>query len=291
MVHHGHKTEERVLVLTKLIANKILWGAQGIKVLCLSSMLLCAFSVMAQAQVYNTNSPTGAAGNAEIRLQQMETQIRELTGRVEEQSYHINELKQKLLNVQNAQIQSQTQTQALKAGAGASQIAVPTRDVSAVVAKDSGLNFNPPKISGMKTATPSPTEVGSADNPTAQYEQAYANLKAKNYDAAKTGFEGFLSFHKDHALAANAKYWLGETYYVRGEYKAAAKMFAEGFQAYPDSAKTPDMLLKLGMSLAGMEKTKDACVALSQLPVKFPKADADLLARGVSEMDRLSCGS
>ena len=94
MAHHGHKTEERVLVLTKLIANKKIWGAQGIKVLCLSSMLLCAVPLVAQAQVYSTNAPT-SAGNTEIRLQQMETQIRELTGRVEEQTYHINELKQK----------------------------------------------------------------------------------------------------------------------------------------------------------------------------------------------------
>ena len=93
--------------------------------------------------------------------------------------------------MQNAQIQAQTQ--ALKAGAGASQIAVPTRDASVAVNKNSGLNFSPPKISGMKTATPSPvsnTVIGSdgSGNPTAKYEQAYANLKAKNYDAAKNWF-------------------------------------------------------------------------------------------------------
>jgi tol-pal system protein YbgF len=273
------------------MSYKKLWGAQGVKVLCLSSMLLIGVSVTAQAQVYNINSSAGANANVEIRLQQMETQIRELTGQVEEQDYHINQLKQKLLNVQNAQIQAQTQ--ALKAGA--SQIAPLTheaaREPSVIINKENNLGFRPPTISGIKTATPIVSSNEVVGNATAQYEQAYANLKAKNYDAANAGFKKFLTNHKTHALAANAKYWLGETFYVRGEYKVAAKMFAEGFQAYPDSVKSPDMLLKLGMSLAGMEKTRDACVALSQLPVKFPKADAQLLARGVSEMDRLSCES
>jgi tol-pal system protein YbgF len=250
-------------------------------------MIFCFAPLSAQAQVYNTDSPSRANANVEIRLQQMETQIRELTGRVEEQNYSINELKQKLLNVQDAQIKAQSQA----LSSGASKRVQPSREPSTVVNTDNNLGFRPPKISGIKTTTPTHSMGRGGESATTQYEKAYTDLKAKDYTAAQAGFEDFLKTHKDHALAANAKYWLGETYYVRGEYKSAAKIFAEGFQAYPESAKTPDMLLKLGMALAGMEKIRDACVALSQLPVKFPKADADLLARGVSEMSRLNCES
>ena len=92
-------------------------------------------------------------------------------------------------------------------------------------------------------------------------------------------------------LAANAKYWLGETYYVRGEFKKSARIFAEGFQSFPESAKAPDILLKLGMSLAGMDKQREACVALSQVAIKFPAGNDPVLQRADQEMEKLGCQS
>ncbi len=84
---------------------------------------------------------------------------------------------------------------------------------------------------------------------------------------------------------------MGETYYVRAQYKEAARSFAEGFQSYPESAKAPDMLLKLGLSLVGLDKVKEACVALEQLPLKFPGAPEQILTRGKKEVERLNCGA
>ena len=111
----------------------------------------------------------------------------------------------------------------------------------------------------------------------------------KKYQEAQEGFDAFLESHPDHVLSANAKYWLGETYYVRGNYKKSARIFAEGFQTYPDSAKSPDILLKLGMSLVGMKKNKEACVALSQVEVKFPNGSGPVIKRARTEMEKLDC--
>ena len=108
---------------------------------------------------------------------------------------------------------------------------------------------------------------------------------------ARQKFEDFLNNHPDHVLSANAQYWLSETYYAKGSYSQAARMFAQGFQKYPDSAKSPDMLLKLGLSLAAADKTEEACIALSQLPVKFKSGPQDILERGAAEMERLNCRS
>lgn len=288
MVHHGHKTEEREHALNNISPFKTIQKAQGINALCLSSMVfLFALFLMTPsivfAQAYNMNP----GANNEIRLQQLETQIRDLTGRLEEQDNEISQLKEKLLDLQNAQIKSQN-------SAGASQIEVPTRDPAPMPNPKAGLNttlpFETPELSGIKTK---PVTAGNElpMEATAQYESSFAALKAKNYDMAQEGFEDFLKNNKGHLLSANAKYWLGETHYVRGEYKEAAKTFAEGFQTYPESAKAPDMLLKLGMALNGMGKEDDACVALSQVAVKFPLAGNDLLARATAEMDRLGCKS
>lgn len=291
MAHHGHKIDGQKHVLIKPVFYKILEGAQGRKTLCFFSMgLLLAgtgfFQSASAQQIYNV-SPSNNAANTEIRLQQMETQLRDLTGKLEQQNYEIDQLKQTIINLQSAQIQGLSQN-----NAGASQIAVPTRE--APQAPTIG-GIKPPEIRGMQTATPTQPQatapIVTSNDPTAQYETAFAQIKDKNYGAAQTAFESFLKDHDDHVLAANAKYWLGETFYVRGEFQQAAKTFAEGFQTYPESAKAPDILLKLGLSLAGMGKTSDACVALGQVPVKFPSAETSVLERTTSEMDRLNCGA
>ncbi len=317
MDNHGHKTDGRAHVLNSLSKHKNTRGAQGKKILCLSfialfsglgGLIVGAGSSQAQAsdimnrlqrmenevetlnravykgerpsaptaipssQVYNTPITRGAVSadttaQMEIRLQQMETQVRELTGRVEQQVYDINLLKQELHNLK---LSGEEEAKAKSARAADNPL---------------NLNFKPPEIKGMKTAVPG----GGSVDPTAQYEQAYASLKSEKYAIAQKGFESFLVDNSDHVLAANAKYWLGETYYVRGDYKQSARVFAEGFQAYPESAKSPDILLKLGMSLAGMGKKKDACVALSQLPVKFTNGSETVLLRAEQEMKKIGC--
>ena len=91
------------------------------------------------------------------------------------------------------------------------------------------------------------------------------------------------------ALAGNAQYWLGETYYVRKDYNNAAATFAEGYRKYPQSGKAADNLLKLGMSLGNVGQKKEACLTFNQLAHDFPKASSNITERAAQEKQRLSC--
>ena len=71
---------------------------------------------------------------------------------------------------------------------------------------------------------------------------------------------------------ANAQYWLGETYYVRGQYKNAADAFLKGYKKYKSGEKAPDTLLKLGMSLAELGQKDAACSTFNELKTKYPRA-------------------
>ena len=222
--------------------------------------------------LYQAPSAGTASQNAqtELRLQQIENDMRQLTGKIEQQRYDFNQLKLKIDQLQQAQ-------------EAASKKPEPVAQQPSVMEN----LYTPSEPSGMKILAPT----GQTNEATASYEKAFASLKAQKYQEAEEGFGEFLKSHKDHVLAANAKYWMGETFYVRGQYKDSARAFAEGFQTYPDSAKAPDMLLKLGMSLSGLKKDSDACVALKQLPLKFPTAPAQVLERGAQEVKRLNCSS
>lgn len=125
--------------------------------------------------------------------------------------------------------------------------------------------------------------------PEERYAFARALLTRLNYDAAQAAFAEFLAEHGDHALAGNAQYWLGETYYVRRNYSEAASAFIEGYQKFPEGSKAPDNLLKLGMSLAALEQKSDACATFAELLSRFEDADDNLTRRATQEQARLKC--
>jgi tol-pal system protein YbgF len=123
----------------------------------------------------------------------------------------------------------------------------------------------------------------------AQYNQAFGLLKAADYEGAARAMEAFLRDHSDDPLAGNAQYWLGETYYVRGLYEEAARAFAAGYKNYPNSAKAPEDLLKLAMSLARGGQKQNACVAFAQLHRAFPQPGSAIADRAAAEEKRLGC--
>ena len=94
-----------------------------------------------------------------------------------------------------------------------------------------------------------------------------------------------------HKLAGNAQYWLGETFYVRRQFKQAAEAFLAGYTTYQQSAKAPDSLLKLGMTLSAMGEKKTICDAFKELAVKFPQAPQAIAKRVQIEKARVGCAS
>ena len=84
-------------------------------------------------------------------------------------------------------------------------------------------------------------------------------------------------------------YWLGETYYTRGKYEDAAEIFISGYEQHSKSSKTPDNLLKLGLSLLKLERRADACIAFAQLLLEFPNSSKSLTRRAINERKRHGC--
>jgi tol-pal system protein YbgF len=134
-----------------------------------------------------------------------------------------------------------------------------------------------------------PAESGDA-NPKQLYETAYGYLLQQDYGAAEAAFDDFLKRFSTDSLAGNAQYWLGESFYVRGNYKAAAGAFLKGYQTYAKSSKAPDSLLKLAMSLDRLGQKDAACSSFSELNTRFPTAPPHIKSRAQSERQRLGCG-
>ena len=120
------------------------------------------------------------------------------------------------------------------------------------------------------------------------YQGAYDSLLGRQFGTAEAGFRTFLTKYPDHALAGDALYWLGETYFAQGDYKQAAQNFLQGYRTYPSSKKAPDSLLKLGMSLAKLGQKPKACGAYAEVTRKYATAAA-VRNQALLEMKRAGC--
>ena len=246
------------------------------------------------------------AADMEIRLQQLEKQIRDLTGRVEEQSYATRQVKEALDKMSadlelrlgdlerngsgsinnNGSFSNQSESSTINNNVP--YTAKPIKKNPGDIEIYSGSNTDSGRTLGTISDNGGVAAVKD-DSPAALYENAFSSLKSGNYTSAEREFEQFLSRYKDHPLAGNAKYWLGETFYVRGDFDRAARIFAEGYQQYPESNKSADNLLKLGLSLASVGNTKDACIALKQLEKTQANGLGPVMRRAEQEISRLGC--
>ncbi len=238
--------------------------------------------------VYGTEGAVSQteAARLELRLSQLEAALRGLTGSIEEQSFRVDRLNKrmdKLVADMDARLRRLEQRTggrpAVAAGGmqggvqGGAQERAPgtlgTVSADAVAAlRAQGVETG----SGVATSGEVAPYVLPEGTPESRYRHAFTLLSQANYSEAERALKAYLVQHSDHRLAGNAKYWLGETYYVRGQYQDAAITFAEGYQEYPGNSKAPDNLLKLGKSLAALGETTDACGTYSELIQRFPNA-------------------
>jgi tol-pal system protein YbgF len=113
----------------------------------------------------------------------------------------------------------------------------------------------------------------------ADYDRALTALRAGKYSETIGLLKDFGGTHPGTQLADNAQYWLGEAYYVTGDFDKALAAFKSVGERWPKSRKAPDALLKQGYTLQMQQDLKAARTALQQVIIRFPDSDAAKLAR------------
>jgi len=130
---------------------------------------------------------------------------------------------------------------------------------------------------------------GLGNSPKGEFDLAMAYLKQAAYENAEKGFAGFLEKNPKDKLAADAVYYLGESYYLRGRRREAAEQFLKVSTQYANSPRAPQALLRLGQSLSALGAKEQACASFGEIPRKYPNAPAMVKTSAEWEAKRAQC--
>jgi tol-pal system protein YbgF len=247
-------------------------------------------------------SPAGVVGAADAgRLDSIETQIRALAAQLEHVQEQVRALSARTgeLTVPGGQVVAEPgsprprplidagspQPERTQFGSVTVSPGAPKDEIDRILTSPPQAGAGP--LPQMASAPPGGAE--TEQSPKQLYETAYGYLLQRDYGAAEAAFDEFLRRHPNDPLAGNAQYWLGESLYVRGQYRAAAGAFLKGYQTYGKSAKAPESLLKLAMSLQRLGQKDAACTSFSELTTKFPSAPSHVKTTAQAERQRAGC--
>ncbi|MFC5550550.1 tol-pal system protein YbgF [Massilia aerilata] len=111
------------------------------------------------------------------------------------------------------------------------------------------------------------------------YDTAMDLFKSGDYKAAANALQDFVRRYPDSAFAANAQYWLGNTYYAQRDYKNAIAAQEAVVSNYGNSTKVPDAMLNIASNYIELKDNKKAKKILQQLVSKYPDTSAAATAK------------
>ena len=127
----------------------------------------------------------------------------------------------------------------------------------------------------------------TAETAESLYGTAFAAYRDGRYQEALGLFHEFVSRYPDDALADNALYWRGESYYALQDYEQSIEVFGAILREYGGADKEPDALLKIGLAYLELRAKERARPYFDQLLETYPDTEAAgkarLMVEGLSE--------
>lgn len=236
--------------------------------------------------------PEGGAAQLEVRLSAIEEELRSLHGKLEENEFQVRKLSENFDKLQRDveyRFGEQGKPSATNGAIGPVE-ETPEKKDDAPEARKPLVGETTAGDGVLRGPDSHPGEDGKTfATPREHYNYAFRLLNQTKYEEAAKAFDAFTKEYPKDPLVGNAYYWQGETYYIRGDYVSAADSFRQGFEAVPGGPKAADNLLKLAMSLDALNRTKEACVVLTQITTKFKKSSVNITQKADQERKRIGC--
>lgn len=257
-----------------------------------------------QAEVFRDGN-TGGAGAAlsTQRVDDIEESLRRLTGDMEQLSFQLNQITQRLERMQNQiDLVETNQAQSFSFGLPPEgENGEPFYEMPNGEPRDLALAPSEGTLGTIPRGTPAPNAPFAGSNPgnfpldpnadpQAEFDAAMGLLTRAQYDRAEEAFRSIAANYPDTEVGGQALYWTADiAYSVDRDYQGAARDFAELLRQYPDTPRAPEGMLKLGLSLFALGQQQEGCVTLAALPRSYPNASATIANRARTERNNADC--
>lgn len=213
-------------------------------------------------ELSTTGSPlgTGAGGSVQARQDALELELRRINGLVEDLSLRVDAV----------------------VADGTNRIGdLEFRLCELETNCDLGSLGATPTLGGAELTTSAPitapetsggTQLAVAEQ--SDFDRAQAAYEAGDYAQAQQLFAAFTDTYPGGPLSAEAHFMRGEAAAATGDWAPAARAYLDSFSGAPDAARAPDSLQRLGVALAELGQTDEACITLAEVEVRYPTAPA-----------------
>lgn len=243
-----------------------------------------------------------------LRIEQLQAEMQELRGVVEQQSYELETMKRRQ---RDQYLDIDRRVSAVEGGGGSRPVGRPVArpatgpqsqppsgsgtqsqgfvDSDETFTTEDGQTFALPEVrddvdghmastGAGEVTTFQPETVADPAAERAAYDQAFASLRDGRYADSAREFDSFLQQYPGGEYSDNAQYWLGESYYVTRNYRIALEAFQTLINRYPNSTKVPDAMLKIGYTHYELDQWTEAGQALTAVMERFPDSTVSRLA-------------
>jgi tol-pal system protein YbgF len=219
------------------------------------------------------------SGQVNLRsdIDQVEEQVKNLNGRVEENERLVKRAVERDLGDQDAE---RTTVSSLSERVGALE--------GIVEQHNRYLNLPPiqPKPAAgeevpavAKPATPPPAAAEPKTKETDLYDKSIALYRDGKYEEAIDGFRSFLKASPKSDRADNAYFWIGESYMALKQYEQAILAYQEVIKNYPKGNKVPSALLRQAFAFLEIKDKTSAKLLLTKVVKNYPSSNEAKIAQ------------
>ena len=107
---------------------------------------------------------------------------------------------------------------------------------------------------------------------TQKYIEALADYQNAEWDNSLNGFGFLIHVNKDHDLADNCQYWIGEIYYALNDYEKSIREFEKVF-SFSRTNKGDDAQFKMGLCHMNIGQIDEAIIEFNKLLNLYPNSE------------------
>ena len=208
------------------------------------------------------------------RVNELEGQVRTLTGDNERLTFEVQRAKEENTRLQRTIADMQT-------GGGVS--------VPAVNAPSPSQSAAAGRLGDLPASAVPPAPPAAASDAASAFDAAYDFIRKSDFAGAETAFRSFLATYPRDAKAPDARYYLGQTLLQRGAAGDAAEQFLTIVKSTPKATRAPEAMVRLGVALNRMGEKAQACATLQALPTQYPNAAAGVKASATAQVRAIGC--